>query len=220
MTALCLRLSDENGRIAVELSIGTTLTFVNPICATYAEKKLKQVGSTDWSAEEAETSAETTAARCSLLNVIIRTALSRKISAQREPNYGRSWKDGKRPNGVTIMPWTRGRFLAWDVTLPDTYATSPHAQASIRNGEAADQAVVSNRVKLSPMFLSWSPGRAAECRAVKDYSSYRCWVVTLDPLETSYLVAVQRGTISVSPKHYHPIIIAAEMALQIILTIT
>ena len=37
-------------------------------------------------------------------------------------NNGNS--DAKRPDGTTILPWSRGRPLAWDVTVPDTYAES------------------------------------------------------------------------------------------------
>jgi len=31
---------------------------------------------------------------------------------------------GKRPDGVTLVPWKHGRCLAWDATCPDTYAQS------------------------------------------------------------------------------------------------
>ena len=31
-------------------------------------------------------------------------------------------QDVKRPDGTTILPWLRGRPLAWGVTVPDTYA--------------------------------------------------------------------------------------------------
>jgi len=31
---------------------------------------------------------------------------------------------GKRPDCVTLLPWKRGRYLAWDATCPDTYAQS------------------------------------------------------------------------------------------------
>ena len=36
---------------------------------------------------------------------------------------------GKRPDGVTQVPWSRGRCLAWDATCPDTFAES-HIQTS------------------------------------------------------------------------------------------
>jgi len=30
--------------------------------------------------------------------------------------------DSKRPDGTTLLPWLRGKPLAWDLTVPDTYA--------------------------------------------------------------------------------------------------
>ena len=37
---------------------------------------------------------------------------------------GLSLSDGKRPDGATLIPWTRDKPVAWDVTVPDTYANS------------------------------------------------------------------------------------------------
>ena len=31
------------------------------------------------------------------------------------------WSDGKHPDGVTIVPWERGKVLVWDFTCPDTF---------------------------------------------------------------------------------------------------
>jgi len=46
-----------------------------------------------------------------------------QIPAVKEP-VGLMRQDGKRPDGTTILPWSRGGPLAWDVTVPDTYADS------------------------------------------------------------------------------------------------
>ena len=27
--------------------------------------------------------------------------------------------DNKRPDGTTLLPWARGKSMAWDVTVPD-----------------------------------------------------------------------------------------------------
>ena len=43
--------------------------------------------------------------------------------AVKEP-VGLSRSDGKRPDGATQIPWTRGKPLAWDITIPDTFANS------------------------------------------------------------------------------------------------
>jgi len=32
--------------------------------------------------------------------------------------------DGKRPDGVNVLPWTNGRCMVWDFTCPDTLAAS------------------------------------------------------------------------------------------------
>uniref|UniRef100_A0A8D8XCX4 Uncharacterized protein n=1 Tax=Cacopsylla melanoneura TaxID=428564 RepID=A0A8D8XCX4_9HEMI len=45
-------------------------------------------------------------------------------------------QDGKRPDGMTIIPWIRGQNLVWDVTCVDTFAqcylrnTTEHAGAA------------------------------------------------------------------------------------------
>ena len=45
--------------------------------------------------------------------------------------------DGKRPDGVTIATWKSGRPLVWDVTCPDTFATSFETQATSEAGAVA-----------------------------------------------------------------------------------
>ena len=45
--------------------------------------------------------------------------------------------DGNRPDGVTIIPWIRGKPLAWDITVADTYAISYVDNTATR--EAAPQ---------------------------------------------------------------------------------
>jgi len=30
--------------------------------------------------------------------------------------------DGKRPDGVTLLPWKQGKCATWDVTVSDTLA--------------------------------------------------------------------------------------------------
>jgi hypothetical protein len=49
-------------------------------------------------------------------------------------------RDGKRPDGVTQVPWKRGRCLAWDATCPDTFAQSHVQASSILAGSAAASA--------------------------------------------------------------------------------
>src|SRR4051812_13235653 len=53
---------------------------------------------------------------------------------------GCSAEDGKKPDGQTQVPWTRGRALVWDFTCPDTLAPSYLANTSAVIGAAAAQA--------------------------------------------------------------------------------
>lgn len=69
--------------------------------------------------------------RHSMLNDIIRRALvSAKIPAVLEP-VGMSRDDGKRPDGMSLIPWKSGKCLVWDATCSDTVAPS-HVELSSR----------------------------------------------------------------------------------------
>jgi len=52
---------------------------------------------------------------------------------------GLSRDDGKRPDSVTLLPWAKGKPLAWDVTVPDTYADSHLTDTATTAGAAADK---------------------------------------------------------------------------------
>jgi hypothetical protein len=63
-------------------------------------------------------------ARHSTLNDIVKRALvSAEVPSVLEPN-GLLRRDGKRPDGMTLVPWSRGRCLLWDVTVVDALAPS------------------------------------------------------------------------------------------------
>jgi len=62
-----------------------------------------------------------------------------QILAVKEP-VGLTREDGKRQDGVTLLPWATEKPLAWDVTVPDTYADSHLADTATMAGAAADKA--------------------------------------------------------------------------------
>ena len=53
--------------------------------------------------------------------------------------------DVKRPDSVTLIPWSKGKCLTWDVTVPDTFATSHFNDTSSKAAAvaAADTAFTS-----------------------------------------------------------------------------
>ena len=74
----------------------------------------------------------------------INNVFSRAFSSAGIPNIlqppGISRDDGKRPDGMTLIPWSRGKSLLWDVTVRDTLAKSYLSISSSKAGSVADQA--------------------------------------------------------------------------------
>jgi hypothetical protein len=54
-------------------------------------------------------------------SIINRSLTSIHVNSTLEPN-GLSRDDGKRPDGMTLVPWIKGQPLVWDVTVVDTLA--------------------------------------------------------------------------------------------------
>ena len=54
--------------------------------------------------------------------------------------HGLNRVDGKRPDGVTTVPWKCGKLLVWDATCSDTFAPSYVSQATMAAGEVATHA--------------------------------------------------------------------------------
>ena len=46
----------------------------------------------------------------------------------------------KRPDGISVVPWRRGKLLVWDATCPDTFAPSYSALATIEAEAVAAKA--------------------------------------------------------------------------------
>ena len=81
----------------------------------------------------------------------------------RQPRHRPYWSqhhlvaltDGKRPDGLTIVPWARGRSLVWDFTCPDTLAASHLNRAVVGPGAVATDAEEREKSKyssLSPLY--------------------------------------------------------------------
>ena len=86
-------------------------------------------------------------ASCSIqhhqLNDIIYRALTRASTPSILEPPGLSLTDGKRPDGLTLIPWQRGKSLTWDVT--DTVDDSYLHLTSAKTGGAAENVAFKRR---------------------------------------------------------------------------
>ena len=66
-----------------------------------------------------------------------------------------SRSDGKQPDGLTLVPWERGKLLVWDATVPDSLAHSYRSAALSGSGAVAalaESKKVSKYARLSPLY--------------------------------------------------------------------
>ena len=113
--------------------------------------------------------------------------------------------DGKRPDEATHIPWTRGKPLAWDNTVADTYANSYVDNTATRETAAADR--TNKTVKCTELSkthdftpIAIETGGSWNDLAIKFTNELgkRITAVTQEPRETQYLcqrmsVALRRG---------------------------
>jgi hypothetical protein len=144
--------------------------------------------------------------RHNYINDIVQRSLARAgIPATKEP-LGLLRSDGKRPDGLTLLPWREGRCLVWDVTVADTTAASYLSSSSALAGSAAETAAarkVSKYVELSPRYefipIAMETHGSLSRSALSFFADLgrRITATTSDSRETSFLyqrlsVALQR----------------------------
>ena len=75
--------------------------------------------------------------RHEMINDLLKRALvTAEIPSVREPSGCRR-SDGKRPDGMSLVPWTHGKHLLWDAVCSDTLTASYLEFTSLKAGEAA-----------------------------------------------------------------------------------
>ena len=128
------------------------------------------------------------------------------IPAVKEP-VGLMRQDGKRPDGTTILPWSRGKPLAWDVTVPDTYADAHVANTAREAGAAANHASANKITKYSqlssthiffPVAIETAGTWHYQAVELRQEIGRRTANITGDARETTYLfqqlsITLQRG---------------------------
>lgn len=128
-----LRLDDESMRVAVGYRLGLPVCWPHSCpCGTLVEGNgyhglSCSLGPGRWPRHAA------------LNDIICKSLIRAGIPTVKEP-VGLVRTDGKRPDGLTHIPWRAGRCLIWDATVSDTMATSYLPETSQRAGAAAERA--------------------------------------------------------------------------------
>ncbi|XP_047997279.1 uncharacterized protein LOC125234903 [Leguminivora glycinivorella] len=124
-------------RVAVGLRVGAV------ICASHkchCGSEVDQLGRHGLSCQR---SAGRMSRHAALNDIIRRSLTSVNVPAILEPT-GIARDDGKRPDGMSLIPWRMGRVLVWDATCVDTLAPS-HLHGTTKKAGAAAEAAETNK---------------------------------------------------------------------------
>ena len=123
VSSLGLRMDKNTVRIAVGLLLGSPFATPTPVttCGVQVDGTATYGLSCKWSEGHHQ--------RHATVNDIVHRAMSAAYLPSRLEPSGLSRSDGKRLDGVTLVPWRSGRLLMWDATCPDTFS-SPTYQVS------------------------------------------------------------------------------------------
>src|SRR6218665_50558 len=120
------------------------------------------------------------------------TFKSRHLQFQEPPGLLRA--DGKRPDGATLVPWSKGKYTTWDFTSIHTCAASYIRLTSTTAGSAAELAVSRKVTKYADLpathnfvpIESLGPVNTTGLEFIKELGQ-RITVATGDPMETVHL---------------------------------
>ena len=194
-------MDDNTIRVSVGLRLGTTLCRPHGCLQCGAE--VNHLGTHGLSCVRSEVRHHRHAA----LNDIVHRALTAAHIPSRLDPSGIFRPDGKRPDGITVVPWTSGRLLVWDATCPDTFAPSYLPSAASGVGVVAATPEERKKSKYShldqyhlfvPVAIETTGVFGPETMEFLREMGRRLQLVSADHNSTTYLiqrlsVAVQRG---------------------------
>lgn len=89
--------------------------------------------------------------RHAALNDVIRRGLAAAgVPALLEP-HGLDRGDGRRPDGVTIYPFSAGKSLLWDATSTNTFGSTHVTECAVNPGAAARAAELRKRTRYAAL---------------------------------------------------------------------
>ena len=121
-------------------------------------------------------------------------------------------QDGKRPDGLTLIPWQRGKPLTWDVTVAHTLADSEVSATARSGGAAAEQARWMSHLLLS--FRSW----AARSRLFQETTESPAFLSSAFPSLFSALTRSCSTTVSLYSDEEWPLQLV-DLLLTLLLTL-
>jgi hypothetical protein len=198
--AIGTRMDDKSLRIAIALRLGA------PVCAEHQCICGATVDINGLHGLSCRKSKGRIARHTAVNGLIKRALLSAEIPSRLEPTKLLHY-DNKRPDGVTIMPWSRGQSLAWDFTCPDTLAASHLNIAVTGPGQVANHAeqqkidkyaALSNEYQFTPIAVETLGPVGEEATRFLQELGRRIEAVTKDSRSMTFLwqrlsVAVQKG---------------------------
>ena len=123
---LGLKLDDQQFRTSIGLRLGANICVAHKC---HCGKRVERDGLHGLSCTK---SAGRFSRHATLNSLINQTLGSLDLPSMLEPR-GLYRTDGKRPDGVTMIPWEMGKQLVWDVTVVDALAPSRLNQGSLCN---------------------------------------------------------------------------------------
>jgi len=193
-------LEPESFRIAIALRVGAN------VCESHRCRCGKEVDPRGLHGLSCKFSAGRHPRHAALNNVIKRALESAGIPSVLEP-LGVDRGDGKRPDGITVFPFSRGRSLCWDATCVDTYAETNVNSSAVAPGNAAlkaeeakrrKYAVLGTRFRFEPIAVETAGVFGRSTASVISELGRLITGVTGEPRETFWLeqrigLAIQRG---------------------------
>jgi len=142
------RLDDSSLRIAVALRLGA------PVCSPHTCVCGAAVDSTGRHGLSCRKSAGRHSRHSAVNDLIKRALSSAEIPSRLEPP-SLLRNDNKRPDGLSLSPWSNGRCLVWDFTCPDTLAPSHLDLAVSGSGMVASEAEYIKKSKYTNLSATY-----------------------------------------------------------------
>ncbi|XP_021957065.1 uncharacterized protein LOC110853130 [Folsomia candida] len=196
-------LSNEAFRIAISLRLGCD------VCQPHTCPCGAQVSSRGYHGLSCRRSAGRWSRHAAANDVIARALRSADVPCILEPP-GCSHQDGKHPDGMTLVPWARGRSLVWDFTCADTFAPSYLPETVRHQGAAATKAedrkkklyaFLLDRLIFMPVAIETTGTWGQEGLSFIKEIGQRIATATGEPRSTTFLlqrlgITVQRGNVA------------------------